>query len=669
MRIHKQLPETTPEPNSFLGPRAFMKLNKSKQNLDQNLPQTKVEITVTEATPSKINSRDSIIQNSQAVTSSHKRRGRSTKSKSIIDVDHNDELSKVQKETKKAEMTVEEVNKKGDVNKETNTEKASGKVEHIESQIEEKNDLPVEEKSVQIAKNFNENQAAMETSINKEDEKTVNDEPSEIQELSAEIKNVSTSRTADGTFEIDNIKAEEATLENSNYNSKATLLYETIKENVPPTETIEVEDLNTTPQLLDESVISVQDSPPPLQNATAPIKDSTFSPEVDTSIQDSRPHIDVLENLNLTPIPRIYPIRTSTPLAQKLFKRETPRISVPVLSALAKVLSPKLNIAGKLNEASLIETFNGQFKMVGNPLEKSILKSSRRKRSMSVTDGESFMQKKVVFMSPEIVDISTIDNKMLQSFREEKETSFMKQNLMMSGSGARLLRQRSLSATDTPHAIKKKIPNFKAIHEQQFKKMESIFDHAQRKAQRAKRLVTPSKTLATVPEKEVKEVAKKKENAASKIPIGNRKPLSKIPSIDNINAATKRLVKRTISVDVVLSKKSNFNSALNLKKDEVKKIGITALPRAMSENIKTFVKFPTTQQLPATASLLVSQAAMRKKVEDRREKNLSLYKGNAVKVGLDHRKKNDMMLKGVRLNRRFELQMQHRKGITDNVDD
>ena len=154
-----------------------------------------------------------------------------------------------------------------------------------------------------------------------------------------------------------------------------------------------IEERCESPDLMEESIVTIMDSPPPMDASALP-KDSTFSPVVDISINDSRPTIDV------PLLKRNNPLRTSTPLAPKLFLKST-------------------------------ENQTSNRKLMLNPLEKSILKSNRRKRSLSMVEGESFMQRRVMFISPTVMDIESIDHKMMASFFEEKENSSKLNDLLI----------------------------------------------------------------------------------------------------------------------------------------------------------------------------------------------------------------------------------------------
>lgn len=100
-----------------------------------------------------------------------------------------------------------------------------------------------------------------------------------------------------------------------------------------------------------------------------------------------------------------------------------------------------------------------------------------------------------------------------------------------------------------------------------------------------------------------------------------------------------------------------------------KKVAASGLQRTKSESASTWTAPPTTvasllgSKKPATPSATQKSLQVnRSKIEERREKNMSLYKTNQVqKSAADHRQKNNNILKGVRLNRRFELMMQNRR--------
>lgn len=657
--------EKTPEPPKYVvGPRALMILNKSKQKLEQTFEQTSsVKITIQPATP---------IANDQT-KESVKKRGRPRRNTE-------DPIEKAQQNVV-VSTTVQHIESKGEATSSNVTNLEEDKKAETNNDVIQEMESAIKEDDKKVDNDVKKEISKVNIEINADEKKEVNIDDKKAESIDEKVYDLHPSGDSkDQEAEISNKNGEvfkeeeekhqdvvddEKTLVNSNTQVEKMLQEE---ENV----TKEIQNtLNHSPQLMDESIVMVLDSPAPEPSTIRPTKDSTFSPEVDTSITDSRPHIDSI--LDTTPIHKNVTLRTSTPLAQRLFKRDTPKLSMNVLSAFKKILSPKLVNNERINESTLNDTVNGQFKMK-NPLEKSILKSSHRKRSLSVADAEMFAHKKVMFVSPEICEIDEIDQRMLQSFREEKEISIMKS---AGKSGGR--RKRSLSVTDTPSRFKPKMPNFKAIHEQQFKKMESIVDHAQRKVDRAKRLITPSKSLPIVAENEIMKLENatkqevSKSRAASRIPTAtDRKPLSKIPSIENIAQASKnRLLKRSQSVEVPEKKlKREISTTVDKKSNEenVKKVETPSrLVRAKSEvaNSRPLIKFPTAQIFGTSSS---SQPT-RTKVEERREKNMSLFKTKTAPKILEQRKKSENMLKGVRLNRRFELQMQHRRGISDNAED
>lgn len=408
-------------------------------------------------------------------------------------------------------------------------------------------------------------------------------------------------------------------------------------------------ELNVTPQLMDESIISVPDSPLTANVSNIPPKDSTFSPVVDTSIQDSRPTIDVFDTLA---VKRNVTLRTSTPLAQRLMKRDAPKHFTPILPSLATIPSPR--IGKKADEKNSDDTFSGQLKMI-NPLEKSILKSTRRKRSMSLAEGESFMHssKKVMFISPQVMEIRKIDEKMMASFIEEKENSMMK----ACASGSR--RKRSMSVTEMTKIkstaekvpMRSKMPNFKAIHENQFKKMESLVDVVQRNAERLKKVTTPTKHVPAAAKSSESVVTS---SSNSRVPSNNHS--SRIPLMKktvNVNKVSARLASRSQSAHAapVSHKRSNEEKSSTAVQPTLK--------RSLSEHVPGVWSAPTVtvKGLLGTSKVTVN----RSKVDERRNKNISLFKGNAISVAVhDQRKKNENILAGVRQNRRFELMMKYR---------
>jgi hypothetical protein len=342
----------------------------------------------------------------------------------------------------------------------------------------------------------------------------------------------------------------------------------------------------------------------------------TFSPVVDTqgsSANDSRPYIE-MPSITVEPSTSVKkPIsnRTSTPFASKSGVNKS-------------LLLAKDSVEDSENDSVFIR----------NPLEKSILKGSRRKRSMSCGVFETEVSnRKVMFVSPKVMDIDKIDERMMASFISEKEMEM----------STKKIRKRSLSVgskSTERQSRTRKMPDFKAIHENNFNKMESLDQHMKRKADRAKRLLTPDSKKPEVKESKIPKMTTTSTAATS---TTNERPKFTFSS-------TAMPPKLQAPKTPTALKPKNFIS--NIQKPKVHVDVKPFMPIIKTE--------PSSQvAIPTKVSTAV---ANRIKVEERRERNMSLYKTNHVQRATnDVRQKNMSILKGVRLNRRFELQMQQRQ--------
>ncbi|XP_061386599.1 FK506-binding protein 5-like [Musca vetustissima] len=276
----------------------------------------------------------------------------------------------------------------------------------------------------------------------------------------------------------------------------------------------------------------------------------------------------------------------------------------------------------------------------------------------------------------------------------------------------------SSSSSSMIKPTRTKLPNFAAIHQKQFQKMENLADHVARKQERSKILINSnSKTRPASAQKSFstsmknnntnpnekpkalkridmtssqsqtqnKQAANTSINVARKIPIANNQ--NKNPSTEKITTSSnlpdprddKHITMKpkyattttnTNSSGSVMPKKhlqptQSFNVSTNANSFSFKPkptfnlstqvAGVSTASSRLAANTSIVQKKPTT-----TAAGLSNQD----KMASRLQRHIDMFKGRvpAARAGVASRK-NEAAIKGVRSNRRFELQMQHRKNI------
>ena len=189
-----------------------------------------------------------------------------------------------------------------------------------------------------------------------------------------------------------------------------------------------------------------------------------------------------------------------------------------------------------------------------------------------------------MFISPQVKEIGEIDEKMMASYIEDQQ-----ENAMMRQAAGSSHRKRSLS-TGTPLKVfssgaavenndraskgRGKIPNFAAIHERVFKRMESIQDHYLRKVERAKNLTTPLKSNDIKSQAEIS-------RAASKIPsLKARKP-----PVENTTSG--RTLKRSLSASDEAPRKKTQTANLTAGTSSSGAKNVNDLQRSKSEEAET----------------------------------------------------------------------------------
>ncbi|XP_039947477.1 uncharacterized protein LOC120766188 [Bactrocera tryoni] len=382
---------------------------------------------------------------------------------------------------------------------------------------------------------------------------------------------------------------------------------------------------------------------------------------------------------------------------------------------------------------------------------KEIVLRSIRKRSFSVCIGAAeadSKRKNVTFYSPanQTVILEDVDVRMIQSVKKNTDLktatteTFITQRRKRSMSFDEAMINKSKYRTQTPSKMgvtpqkvkptRTKLPNFAAIHQKNFEKMENLVDHVNRKAERAKiltnsaskdRIASAQKpikthqatTTATNPDKSkaVKRInlhtavnstfsginntsmhktfdTSHKELHDSKLPlprIGVCKPLVAAETTHKENREVKlpnpRLgIIKPHTITVVNNKNKQMTPAKNaLKPTQPRQAARPAF------NLSTALETHANNAKSANAAAVqITTAAVTKpnamnantkfaptmsvdeKMASRRQRHMDMFKGRAANSRTTPgtaEKKFGQLIRGVRSNRRFELQMAHRQNM------
>ncbi|XP_048006111.1 uncharacterized protein LOC125241598 [Leguminivora glycinivorella] len=197
----------------------------------------------------------------------------------------------------------------------------------------------------------------------------------------------------------------------------------------------------------------------------------------------------------------------------------------------------------------------------------------------------------------------------------------------------------SKAATPKSEVKATKLPNFAALHARRFERMESLYECQQRKAKRAKQLLVPTGSVAVLERSSPRMTLE----PATPAPVAS-KP-STLPTLDTLQRGYNRFgFKMNIDLNPFSVSKPDKPKE---KPNGVKPNGLKDL-----KLVKPVFKREVTQpSLAGTTSLRRAVA----KQTIMREKSFNLAEKRSAT-----RKEVRTVIKGVRTNRRFELQMQSR---------
>uniref|UniRef100_A0A182W334 Uncharacterized protein n=1 Tax=Anopheles minimus TaxID=112268 RepID=A0A182W334_9DIPT len=276
-----------------------------------------------------------------------------------------------------------------------------------------------------------------------------------------------------------------------------------------------------------------------------------------------------------------------------------------------------------------------------------------RKRSLSTSAVDTTIKRNVTFHSPAncTMLVETIDERlMLKSLQDQqRQDQTMESSSKSIGDKLRKPRKRSLSE-HKPSEMKRnktsKLPNFKSIHAKHFDRMESLTEFMNRKETRAKQIqssCSPAIKLLSQPVASVSETFSGALPVEKKIPSSSMKPFvfksagGGIP-VPSAGLFVKRTQKGPTAAKATASiAKKPIASDSERMANRLKQFQATFKPKQISA--------VDTSAVPSMSGSLPSTTV----VGERPIEQL--------------RSKQSKILKGVRTNRRFELQMKHRDNL------
>ncbi|XP_060646768.1 uncharacterized protein LOC132784890 [Drosophila nasuta] len=305
---------------------------------------------------------------------------------------------------------------------------------------------------------------------------------------------------------------------------------------------------------------------------------------------------------------------------------------------------------------------NLNFTDVKSTIKKKILNadaSRSSRRSKSVCDLTQEHTKTVSFYSPiEVSTVSDIDKRWEEEFNFSHVTQRRKRSKSVDApiinSKIPLPKFYGITkASPMPVKLKArtKLPNFAAIHQKHFSKMENLVDHIERKAVRAKELTSSAKKL--IPGNSS---AKKLPTNSSKLTSDEARPKA-IKNIGTLmtpmkpeEAERKRKLPTPRNIMVVQPQQVVTSSRLPL----------LTKPAATKPKIITTAATSVVPSNAAKKPEMAASAIVKNKLEERRKRHMEMFKGRTTKEN-----RSDL-IRGVRSNRRFELQMEHRRQMNEN---